>query len=86
MVKRQKTAKDAIVEIMKTVGVSQQKMADKIGVKKQQGVFNMLNAKNGMRIDSFIKMLDALGYDVLIRNRVNEEEVQIILDGSGEAK
>ena len=84
MARNTKTAKEAIVEIMHSVGVSQQKLAEKIGLKKQQSFYNILNAKNGMRLDSFIKILDALGYEVIIRNRVNDEETQIVLKDSGD--
>jgi len=73
-----KTAAKAVTDVMTSVGISQKKLADKMGLKAQQAVFNMLNAKNGMRVDNFIKALDVLGYDVIIRNRVTDEEMQIV--------
>lgn len=79
-----KTAARAVIDVMASVGISQKKLADKMGLKAQQAVFNMLNAKNGMRVDNFIKALDVLGYDVVIRNRVTDEEVQIIKGADAE--
>lgn len=73
------TASEIAKEIMKASGVSQKKLADKMGLKAQQAVFNLLNAKNGMRTDSFVKMMNALGYDVIVRNQVNDTEMQVFL-------
>lgn len=77
------TASEIAKEIMKASGVSQKKLADKMNLKAQQAVFNLLNAKNGMRTDSFVKMMNALGYDVIVRNRVNDTEMQVFYEGSG---
>lgn len=79
-----KTAAKAVADVMTSVGFSQKKLAEKMGLKAQQAVFNMLNAKNGMRVDNFIKALDVLGYDVVIRNRVTDEEVQIVRGADAE--
>lgn len=72
-----KTAQQMVRDTMEGVGISQKKLADKMGAKSQQLVFNMLNAKNGMRTDNFVKMMNAMGYDVIVRNRVTDEETQI---------
>jgi len=69
-------------EMLEASGVSQKKLADKMGLKSQQAVFNMLNAKNGMRVDNFVKMMSLLGYDVVVRNKVTDEEVVVCHDGS----
>ena len=80
-----KTAMGIIKEIWSASGVSQKKLADKMGLKSQQAVFNMMNAKNGMRVDNFVKMLGLLGYDVVIRDRVTDEETVLTVE-EGEAK
>lgn len=72
-----KTAQAMVKETMESLGVSQKKLAEKIGAKSQQAVFNMLGAKNGMRTDNFVKLMNAMGYDVIVRNRVTDEETQI---------
>lgn len=70
-------AADIVRQIMDSVGVSQKKLADKIGLKTQQSVFNILNAKQGMRIDNFVKIMNVLGYDVIVKNRVTDEETKV---------
>ena len=80
-----KTATKTVTDAMNSVGLSQKKMADKMGLKAQQAVFNMLNAKNGMRVDNFIKMINILGYDVIVRNRVTDEETEVVVEVGAEA-
>lgn len=70
-------AADIVRKVLGDVGLSQKKLATKIGLKTQQGVFNMLNAKQGMRIDNFIKIMDVLGYEVVVRNKVNDEIIVV---------
>ena len=70
-------AADIVRQILDSVGMSQKKLATKIGLKTQQSVFNILNAKQGMRIDNFIKMVDVLGYDVMVKNRVTDEMIMV---------
>ena len=74
----QKTALQAANDIKEQSGISQKKLAVKMGLNSQQAVYNMLNAKNGMRVDNFVKMMAVLGYDVIVRNRVNDEEIEIV--------
>lgn len=70
-------AADIVRQIMDSVGMSQKKLADKIGLKTQQSVFNILNAKQGMRIDNFVKMMNVLGYDVVVKDRVTDKEIKV---------
>lgn len=76
-----KTAGQFAKEALDASPISQKKLAEKMGLKAQQAVFNMLNAKNGMRTDNFVKMMNALGYDVVVRHRVSEEETTLIAEG-----
>ena len=75
-----KTALQAANEIRESIGISQKKLAEKMELKSQQAVFNMLNAKNGMRVDNFVKMMEIMGYDVVVRNKVTDEEIEIVGD------
>ena len=34
----------------------------------------MLTRKNSMRLDNFVKMLDAMGYAVVVRKKLGESE------------
>lgn len=77
----QKTTLQAANDIKEQTGISQKRLAEKMGLKSQQAAYNMLNAKNGMRVDNFVRMMEVMGYDVIIRNRVNDEEIEIIAKG-----
>ena len=68
-------ASEIVRTILEDLGMSQKKLATKIGLKTQQGVFRILNAKQGMRIDNFIKIMNVLGYDVMVKNRVTDETI-----------
>lgn len=80
-----KTAGQIARETWEASGISQKKLADKMGLKSQQAVFNLLKAKNGMRTDNFVKMMNLLGYDVIVRNKVTDEETVVSAEG-GEAE
>ena len=73
------TAIEAIKAIMKEQRVSQAKLAEKMKVYGQQWVYNMLNAKHGVRTDSLIKAMEAMGYEVVLRNKVNDSEIVLEL-------
>lgn len=70
-------AADIVRKVLSDVGISQKKIASKIGLKTQQGFYNLLLAKQGMRIDNFVKVMDALGYDVVVKNRVTDEIILV---------
>lgn len=75
-----KTAVQFAKEALAQSGISQKKLADKMGLKAQQAVFNMLNTKNGMRTDNFVKMMCALGYDVVVRDKVTDKETKLVVE------
>ena len=77
-----KTAIQLARDIWDASGISQKKLAEKMGLKTQQAVFNMLNAKNGMRVDNFVRMMNVLGYDVVVRNKVTDEETLVSPEGN----
>lgn len=70
-------AVDVARKALEAAGISQKKLANKIGVKTQQAVFNMFNAKQGMRVDNFIKIMNALGYDVQVKHRITDETITV---------
>lgn len=76
------TASKLAYDIWNASGVSQKKLADKMGLKSQQAVFNMFKAKNGMRVDNFVRMMNVLGYDVVARNKVTDEETVVEAEGN----
>ena len=76
----QNTAIGVVKCAYERAGISQKKLADKIGANSQQAVYNMMNAKNGMRADNLIKLMNAMGYDVLVRDRVTDKEVKLVTE------
>lgn len=80
----QMTVVEAIESLRESMRLSQARVAEKIGLKNAQGYQNIIGAKKGMRSDNFIKLANALGYDVIIRNRVTDAEIEIIAPADGE--
>jgi len=81
----QMTVVEAIESLRESMRLSQARVAEKIGLKNAQGYQNIIGAKKGMRSDNFIKLANTLGYDVIIRNRVTDAEIEIIApEGAGE--
>ena len=60
---------------MKADGISQANLAAKLNYKTQSGVGNALGRENGMRVDVFVKMMNAMGYDVIVRRGKEEMTV-----------
>lgn len=60
---------------MESGGITQAELAAKIGYKGQSSVGNALGRENGMRVDVFVKMMNAMGYDVVVRRGKDEMTV-----------
>lgn len=73
-----KTASQAIKDIRVEVGITHAKLAEKIGANNAQVVQNLVMPGRNMRTDNLIKLADALGYDVILRNRVTDKEILIV--------
>ena len=72
-----KTAQAMVKHTRDELGLTQNLLAKKIGANSPQAVQRLMGAKNGMRTDNFVKLMNAMGYDVIVRNRVTDEETQI---------
>ena len=59
--------KEIIKEAMKSCGWNQETLALKTGYKTQSAVGNRLNGSS-MRVDTFVKFLSAMGYEVIIKS------------------
>lgn len=60
--------KDVIRAAMDARGFNQAMLAEKAGLKRQSNVSEMLRGKS-MRVDNFVKLLDAMGFDVIVKDR-----------------
>jgi ribosome-binding protein aMBF1 (putative translation factor) len=74
MAEIKKNEKQIIRDAMAADGITQKELADALGLVGQQSVGNMLSRKNSMRLDNFVKMLDAMGYAVVVRKKLGESE------------
>lgn len=66
---------DVVRAVMTADGITQTELARKLGYKTQSGVGNALSRDNGMRVDVFVKMMNAMGYDVVVRRGKDEMSV-----------
>lgn len=66
---------EAVRAVMSADGITQMELANKLGYKTQSGVGNALSRENGMRVDVFVKMMNAMGYDVIVRRGKDEMTV-----------
>lgn len=61
------TEKEIITAAMKSLGWTQGTLAKQCGYKNQSGVSERLNGKS-MRVDTFVKFLSAMGYEVIVKS------------------
>lgn len=59
--------KDIIKEAMKTCGWNQEQLALACGYKTQSAIGNRLSG-NSIRVDTFVKLLSAMGYEVIVKS------------------
>ena len=67
-------AKEIIKTAMAEGKITQKELAEALGLKSQQAIGNLLNRENGMRLDGFLKMLDVMGYKVVVRKKIGESD------------
>lgn len=69
------TERDVVREAMKLRGWSQQTLADEAGFKRQSNVSNLLNSReNGMRVDNLLKLLNAMGCELVVRDKMGSKK------------
>ena len=59
--------KDIVRAAMKSLGWNQIKLAEATGYKTQSAISSRLTG-NSMRVDTFVKMLSAMGYEVIVKS------------------
>lgn len=68
------SAEELIRKAIEAEGMNQRKLADKMGVTRQN-ISDFLNrAQKAMRYDSFAKMAKALGYEVILRKKLRKKQ------------
>lgn len=66
--------KDIIRAAMNVRGYNQTMLAEQAGLKRQTNVSEMLRSRS-IRVDNFVKLLGAMGFEVIVRdkNSANKE-------------
>lgn len=74
-------AKEIITSTMKQSGLNQTQMASMIGLKNQSG-FSMALNRADLKIGFFVKVLNAMGYEVVVkkRSRGRKEDGVIVVE------
>lgn len=75
--------KDVVTEAMKSCGWTQKELAARTGYNTQSAISNRLNGKS-MRVDTFVKLLATMGYEVLVKStssNANKNKWVINYDG-----
>lgn len=67
-------ANKIIEKAMQEGKVTQKALAEAMGLKTAQAVGNILYRENSVRANSFVKMLDIMGYEVIVRKKIGETE------------
>ena len=63
------TEKDVVRKCMAICKWSQTELAKKAGFKSQSNITGLLNNnQNGIRMDNLFKMLDAMGFEIVVRD------------------
>lgn len=77
--------KEAIMNALKVRGMTQKMLALKCGYKRQSNFTSLMSGKS-MTVDNFLKMLDVLGFDLIVRDQngsSRENTWKIERDASG---
>lgn len=67
--------KRIVREAMKSIGWSMQQLAEAMSFKTVSGISNRLNSgSSAMRVDTFVKMLNAMGYEVEVKSKSRDNK------------
>ena len=77
------TEEEIIRKAMSVRGFNQTILANKANLKRQSNVSEMLRSKN-LRVDNLVRLLDAMEFDVVVKDRNGSDVWKITLDPSEE--
>ena len=63
---------EIVKDIMKFRGVTYAFLADKLGKSTPSAISNPLSRENGMRIDTFLEMIEAMDCEVIVKSKLND--------------
>lgn len=64
---------EIVKDIMKLRGFSNASLASKLGKSTASAVSNPLSRENGMRIDTFLEMIEAMDCEVIVKSRLKDK-------------
>ena len=67
-------AQEVITNAMKTGSVTQKELATALGFKSQQAIGNIVTRNQGVKVDIFVKALEVMGYEVVVRKKIGKSE------------
>lgn len=73
------TEKDVVRKGMQMRGWKQPELARRSGFKSQSNITGLLNNnKNGIRMDNLFRMLDAMGFEIVVRDTMGSGKEFVI--------
>lgn len=73
------TAIEIVQNIMQDTGTSLGELAEYADLGSKSNVHHLLNLRNDLKVGTFVKMLEALGYQLIVQSTETEEE-EILVD------
>ena len=67
-------AKKIIRNAMESGKVTQKEISAALGMKSQQAFGRILNHEGSMRLENFVKILEVMGYEVVVRKKIGKSE------------
>ena len=67
-------AQEVITSAMKAGNVTQKELATALGFKSQQAIGNIVTRNQGVKVDIFVKALEVMGYEVVVRKKIGKSE------------
>lgn len=77
-------AGDLIKEVMHSKGFSMRTLATKLGYSTGSYVSERIRRVNGMRVDNFLEMLEAMDCDIIIKNKIGKKEQWVLTNEPAE--
>lgn len=78
------TSKEIVISAMSQRGFNQTMLAEAAGLKRQTNVSEMLRSSS-MRVDNFVKLLSAMGYEVIVKDKNPDNKIKWTVD-NGDSK
>lgn len=71
--------KDIIIAALGSCGWSRATLAEKAGYAGQTSITNRLHGRS-MRVDTFVKLLDVMGYEVVVKSKSAKNKNMWVVD------